>query len=239
MPSPTSPQRERRHVGLSRADVVREATAIVNEGGGAALTMRALAARLGVATTNIYWHVGDREELIAALVDDAAGPLAHTAISGSTAEARIAALLALLWDTAVANRRVVALAHAEGYTARWAMPLELRLAAELEAANVRGAKNRDALRTLLACTSGFLVLAFRSDAPSAADQAAPNSARSAAHDAWRVLVTTQPAALRAAGLSKRTATALTEPANFKALFHATVRNLLPALLAPAKPLRST
>ena len=42
--------------------------ALVEAGGADALSMRKLAAELGVATTTIYWHAGNRDELILAVV---------------------------------------------------------------------------------------------------------------------------------------------------------------------------
>ena len=45
------------------------AAALVKQHGPAALTMRKLAAELGTAVTSIYWHVGNRESLLDALVE--------------------------------------------------------------------------------------------------------------------------------------------------------------------------
>ena len=56
-----------RRAGLDPDEVVATALALVEAGGPEALTMRKLAAELGVGTNTIYWHVGSREELIAAL----------------------------------------------------------------------------------------------------------------------------------------------------------------------------
>ena len=52
------------HAGLDADDVVEAALALVEGEGGDALTMRRLASELGVTTTTIYWHVGNRDELL-------------------------------------------------------------------------------------------------------------------------------------------------------------------------------
>ena len=74
-----------RHAGIERDDVIDAALALVESGGGDALTMRKLAAELGVATTTIYWHVGNRDDLVLAVVAAPgrapgrdAGPWRHT-----------------------------------------------------------------------------------------------------------------------------------------------------------------
>ena len=53
--------------GLSQAQVIAAAFAMVDAGGPNALTMRALAARLGVAPMALYNHFRDREAILDAL----------------------------------------------------------------------------------------------------------------------------------------------------------------------------
>lgn len=55
--------------GLARDDILAAALQLLEEGGGSALTMRALAARLGVTPMGIYHHVEDRMGLLRALSD--------------------------------------------------------------------------------------------------------------------------------------------------------------------------
>jgi TetR/AcrR family tetracycline transcriptional repressor len=55
--------------GLSRARLVSEALALVQEEGLEALSMRGLADRLNVKAASLYWHVRDRRELIELLAD--------------------------------------------------------------------------------------------------------------------------------------------------------------------------
>lgn len=54
---------------LTRDRILGAALAIVEGGGTDALTMRRLAADLGVVPTAIYWHVRSREELLRGVLD--------------------------------------------------------------------------------------------------------------------------------------------------------------------------
>ena len=56
---------------LGRARIVAAATAIADREGIAALSMRAVAAALGVATMSLYRHVPGKDELVLAMIDAA------------------------------------------------------------------------------------------------------------------------------------------------------------------------
>ena len=55
--------------GVSRDDILDAALALLDDGGGQGLTMRALAQRLGVTAMSLYRHVGDHDSLLRALSD--------------------------------------------------------------------------------------------------------------------------------------------------------------------------
>jgi AcrR family transcriptional regulator len=55
--------------GVARDDILTAALTLLDEGGGQGLTMRALAARLGVTPMSLYHHVGDQVGLLRALSD--------------------------------------------------------------------------------------------------------------------------------------------------------------------------
>eukprot|EP01034_Spumella_vulgaris_P047073 gene47073-58734_t len=55
--------------GVARDDILAAALALLDEGGGQGLTMRALATRLGVTPMSLYRHVEDRAGLLRALSD--------------------------------------------------------------------------------------------------------------------------------------------------------------------------
>lgn len=56
---------------LTPRDVVRAALEVLDRRGLAGFTMRAVADRLGAYPATVYWHVGNRERLLAAMVDHA------------------------------------------------------------------------------------------------------------------------------------------------------------------------
>lgn len=60
----------RTRAALSRSRVVRAAMELVDELGLEALSMRALAAKLGVVPMALYKHVQNREDLVTAMVDE-------------------------------------------------------------------------------------------------------------------------------------------------------------------------
>ena len=68
------PPREQRSA-LTRDRIVAEALRILDEEGAEALSMRKLAAALGVGTTSLYWHVANRDELIELVVNEINGEL--------------------------------------------------------------------------------------------------------------------------------------------------------------------
>ena len=54
---------------LSRAQIVRAAIALVDEDGLDALSMRKLAARMGVGVMSLYWHVERKDDLLELISD--------------------------------------------------------------------------------------------------------------------------------------------------------------------------
>ncbi|MDJ0112876.1 TetR family transcriptional regulator, partial [Rhodococcus erythropolis] len=61
---------ERRTDALSKERIVEAAIEILDDEGEAALTFRALSARLATGSGAIYWHVANKSELLAAATDD-------------------------------------------------------------------------------------------------------------------------------------------------------------------------
>ncbi|MGY1730203.1 TetR/AcrR family transcriptional regulator C-terminal domain-containing protein [Geodermatophilus sp. SYSU D01045] len=54
---------------ISRDDVVRAAIAVLDDEGLAGLTLRGVAARLGVSAPTLYWHVRDKRHLLDLVAD--------------------------------------------------------------------------------------------------------------------------------------------------------------------------
>ncbi|WP_328914031.1 MULTISPECIES: TetR/AcrR family transcriptional regulator [unclassified Streptomyces] len=61
---------ERRTDALSKERIVEAAIEILDTGGESALTFRALAARLATGSGAIYWHVANKDDLLAAATND-------------------------------------------------------------------------------------------------------------------------------------------------------------------------
>jgi AcrR family transcriptional regulator len=67
---------------LSRDRIVEAAIALVDEGGPDALTMRAVAQRLGAGAMSLYRHVSGREELLDLVLAAMAAEIAETPLTG-------------------------------------------------------------------------------------------------------------------------------------------------------------
>jgi TetR/AcrR family tetracycline transcriptional repressor len=95
-------------LALDREKVVGAALELLDEGGLDGLTLRRLAARLGVRAPTLYWHVKDKTALILALAEAILGDLRE--LRGPAAGER--------WDdwlTGVAERlRAAMIAHPDG-----------------------------------------------------------------------------------------------------------------------------
>jgi AcrR family transcriptional regulator len=158
-PRPAPPGRRR--TGLDRADIVAAALDLVVREGPAALTMRRLAAELDVGTPTIYWHVGSRDDLVAAIVRTQSERLAECPVEGEIARDRVLAAALHIYRGAIEHRAITSLAHQTGTASLLLHDLEAALVAELEAAGLAGAACADALRSILVVVTGSLVLALR------------------------------------------------------------------------------
>lgn len=79
----TTRRTDRRSDALSRARILETAIALLDGGGEAALTFRALAARLATGAGAIYWHVADKDALLSAATDQ----ILAAAVAGLDGEA--------------------------------------------------------------------------------------------------------------------------------------------------------
>lgn len=62
---------------LNRQDIAREALALIDEDGAAALSLRTLANRMGVRPQSIYQHIDSRDDLLDALTELIAAGIDH------------------------------------------------------------------------------------------------------------------------------------------------------------------
>lgn len=146
--------------GLTRDRVLAAAREELADGGSDALTMRALAERLGVRPNALYSHVESKTALIDDLLDDA---LAEVEAPDPVAQPRAADPVDTM-HALMASTHAVLLAHPELvplYLARRgargpnAQRLGEFMLALLDRAGVTGPEAREALRVLIAYTIGF------------------------------------------------------------------------------------
>src|SRR5581483_12083742 len=141
-----------------RRRLVDAARALVEAGGPDALSMRKVAAEVGVAPTAIYWHVGGRDALLGAVLDAMVADLPSPNAQGGTPAERIASLARELRAGALATGNTQLLARELGRTAELFLPAQVALARELSAAGLHGAAAADATRAVLFVVGGFVLL---------------------------------------------------------------------------------
>ncbi len=88
--------------------------------------MRRLATELDVGTPTIYWHVGSRDELVAAVIESQAERLAERPVEGRTAHDRVLSAALHIYEGAVEERAITSLAHQTGTSAQLLARLETR-----------------------------------------------------------------------------------------------------------------
>ncbi|MFF9055073.1 TetR/AcrR family transcriptional regulator [Streptomyces erythrochromogenes] len=199
---------------LTRDEVLDAAASLVKQRGPAALTMRGLAAALGTAVTSIYWHVGNRESLLDALVERTVQEMGSISPVGRTPAQRIESVARILRRELRERPHLIAMVHERGLTERMFLPAQQALVHEVHAAGLRGARAADAVRAVQFQIVGFLLVERnreRSPAQSPAES-----------ELWYPAAAPHDPAL---------ARALARPADPERLFLLSVRALVTALLA--------
>jgi AcrR family transcriptional regulator len=158
---------------LTAEAVVDVAGRVVELHGIDALTMRRLSDELGVAVTSIYWHVGNRQQLLDALVERLLADMGIVEAAGIEPRERIASLARDLRTKLLDRPHLVALAHERGKTAQMFEPVQAAIVAELADVGLRGEAAALALRSLQLHVVGSVLLertlARRPDHPAASD----------------------------------------------------------------------
>ncbi|MEV4442733.1 TetR/AcrR family transcriptional regulator C-terminal domain-containing protein [Streptomyces sp. NPDC049577] len=97
VPAPRRPRRRETDPALTRERVVRTAVALADAQGSAALSMRAIAAELGVPTMSLYRHVSGKDELVELMADAVFGDIELPADGAADWRSRLAASARLQW----------------------------------------------------------------------------------------------------------------------------------------------
>jgi TetR/AcrR family tetracycline transcriptional repressor len=143
---------------MSAARIVEVARALVRTGGADELSMRKLAAELGVAPTAIYWHVGDRRRLLDAVLDAELADMPEVAATGRTAHERLRSVARAIRRGVIDAPHVQALALHLDRSAQVSFPGQVSLAREITAAGIRGEEAAQAVRAILFLVGGFAML---------------------------------------------------------------------------------
>ncbi|MUM18980.1 TetR family transcriptional regulator [Mycobacterium sp. CBMA271] len=104
---------------LNRSDLVRRATAILDDYGIADLTMRRLARELDIAPSALYWHFANKQQLLGAVADHVLAPLAETDPRGVAWQLRIEFLCTALRNALLSHKdgaELVSASFASGQT---------------------------------------------------------------------------------------------------------------------------
>ncbi|MEU8435601.1 helix-turn-helix domain-containing protein [Streptomyces sp. NPDC029216] len=143
---------------LTREAVLDAAAALVRQHGPDALTMRRLAAELGTAATSIYWHVGNREQLLDALVERTVRDMGAIRAAGRTPAERIVSVARSMRRELRERPHLIAMVHERGLTDRMFLPAQRALVAEVRAAGLHGARAADAVRAVQFQVVGFVLV---------------------------------------------------------------------------------
>ena len=148
---------------VTRRTVLDAATRLVEEQGVAGLSMRKLAAEVGVAVTSIYWHVGNREALLDLLVQEMVHGLDTLPARGTTPEARVVSLAVGLRRVLREHPHLIGLVNERGLTPAMFLPSQRALAAEISAAGLRGERAAEAIRAVQFHVIGFILVERHTD----------------------------------------------------------------------------
>jgi AcrR family transcriptional regulator len=144
--------------GANRGRIVAAARAFVEADGVDAVSMRKVAAEVGLAPTGIYWHVGSRTDLLHAVLDDMVADLPPIRPRGSSPRDRIASVARAARLEFHDQVRVLQLATELGRGNELSFRAQVALAREMTAAGLDGDDAVAALRSILYLVGGFVMI---------------------------------------------------------------------------------
>ncbi len=134
---------------LTRERIIDAAEAIVESDGLTALSMRALCEKLDVSVTSIYWHVGNKDALLDALVARTTATIVEHKPRGRTPQQRIRSIARSVLSALEAHGELIGFAHGRGAVSAVFAPARRSLAIEMSGAGLRGERLADATNALL------------------------------------------------------------------------------------------
>jgi AcrR family transcriptional regulator len=106
-----------------------------------------LCEKLGVSVTSIYWHVGNKEALLDALVERMEASIVDRKPRGKTPQQRVRSVARSLLDVIEAHGELIAIAHQRGAITKVFAPARQVVAVEFFAAGLRGERLAEATRS--------------------------------------------------------------------------------------------
>jgi AcrR family transcriptional regulator len=198
---------------ITRDTVLDTAMRLVMESGIENLSMRKLAAELGVAVTSIYWHVGNRDVLVDQLVDRVIADMGAITVAGDTPVERVVSIARSCRRLILERPHLVGLVRERGLESLMMLPARKALVHEITDAGLHGVAAAEAVQAVQYQVAGFVML----------ERALENSAAEPpAVDEWRAEL-----ALKDPDLAGN----LTNGADGDRLFVLSVRALVESLLA--------
>jgi TetR/AcrR family transcriptional regulator, tetracycline repressor protein len=143
---------------LTRERVVDAAVAIVEVDGLAGLSMRTLCEKLGVSVTSIYWHVGNKEALLDALVERMQASIIELKPRGKTPRQRVRSIARSLVDAIEAHGELIAIAHQRGAITKVFAPARQVVAVEFFGAGLRGVQLAEATNAVLLFVGSYSLM---------------------------------------------------------------------------------
>jgi AcrR family transcriptional regulator len=147
---------------------------LLAEHGVEALTMRAVAERLGVHANALYSHVDSKAGLVDDILDDALAEVETTASAGDDPIAGVQAVMTSTYRVLLEHADLIPLYLArQGARGRNARQLGDLILERLARSGITGPPARAALHVLIVYTIGAAAFASRSPLPSDAQETAP------------------------------------------------------------------
>ena len=142
----------------SRRRILDATRHLIEADGVEAVSMRKVAAEVGLAPTAIYWHVGSREDLLSAVLDEMVADLPPIEARGTGARDRIASVARAARQEFLDQVTTLQLATELGRGNELSFRTQVALAREMTAAGLEGADAVAALRSILFLVGGFVVI---------------------------------------------------------------------------------
>ncbi|MBL7489951.1 TetR/AcrR family transcriptional regulator [Frankia sp. AgB1.9] len=140
--------------------VINAARSLLERDGVREFSMRRLAADLGVAPTAIYWHVGNRDQLIDAVVDQTRDVLGQVSTVGESPMDRVLSTASSLLANINQHLWLVELAHQRGILLALLGPARRSIAAEFAAAGLRGPGIADATNAVVQLVGDHVTVGY-------------------------------------------------------------------------------